>query len=137
VQPLFPWKSNKYCIIGVCVYRLRYPVCNAHAPYSYLWPLPFYNALQHYLINGTLKKSLLNTKCVLISSTNFSETFVILRSSEREMIKIISYDLHEKYPNINFQKKSVHWETSCFMRTDGETDMTKLILPNVPPAPKS
>jgi len=35
------------------------------------------------------KKSLLNTKCVLISSTNFSEKFVILRSSKRETIKNI------------------------------------------------
>jgi hypothetical protein len=30
--------------------------------------------------------------------------------------------------NIRFLSKSVQWEPSCCMRTDGQTDMTKLIV---------
>jgi hypothetical protein len=42
--------------ICVCVCSLRYPACNAHAPYCHLWPAPFYNIFQRYLINGTILK---------------------------------------------------------------------------------
>ena len=41
-----------------------YPVCYAQAPYCHLWPAPFCNIFPHYLINGTIKKKLPNTKCV-------------------------------------------------------------------------
>jgi len=51
--------------LSVCVCSPRYPACNAHAPYCYLWPAPLYNIFPHYLINGTIfGKNLLNTKCV-------------------------------------------------------------------------
>ena len=43
----------------------------------------------HYLINGTIfeKKKLLNIKCVFfIFSTSLSETYLILRNTERDMI---------------------------------------------------
>jgi len=43
MQKLFLWKSNKYCIFRVCVYSLRYPVCNVHGACCYLWPVRFYN----------------------------------------------------------------------------------------------
>jgi len=44
--------------------------------------------------------------------------------------------IFEKYSNIKFHEKSVHWEPSCSLRTDGQTeewiggqaDMTKLII---------
>ena len=38
--------------VCVCVCSPRYPACNAHAPYRYLWPAPFYNIFPHYLIKG-------------------------------------------------------------------------------------
>ena len=43
----------------------------------------------HYLIYGTIfEKKLLNTKCVfLFSLQRLSETFLILRRTERDMIK--------------------------------------------------
>jgi len=43
VQPLLLWKSNKYCILCVCVCTAKYPACSAHAPYCHLWPAPLYN----------------------------------------------------------------------------------------------
>jgi len=52
-------------------------------------PAPLYIIFPHYLINGTIfgKKSL-NTKCVFWFSVQLlSETFLILRRTERDMIK--------------------------------------------------
>jgi len=39
-----------------------------------------------------------------------------------------SRQIFEKSPNIKFAWKSVQWEPSCSIRTDGRTDMTKLIV---------
>jgi len=33
-----------------CVYSLRYPACNAPAPYCHLWPTQLYSIFPHYLI---------------------------------------------------------------------------------------
>jgi len=44
------WKSNRYYIFWVCVCSLRYPACNAHAPYCHLWPVRMCSIFQHYLI---------------------------------------------------------------------------------------
>jgi len=38
VHSLLQWKSNKYYIFWLCICSLRYPSCNAHAPYCHLWP---------------------------------------------------------------------------------------------------
>jgi hypothetical protein len=37
-----------------CVCSLRYPACDAHAPYCHLWSVWFYSIFSHYLINGTI-----------------------------------------------------------------------------------
>jgi hypothetical protein len=61
--------------------------------------LPRYTIFIHiYLTNGTIfrKKKLLHTKCVLISLQLLSETFFILRRTERDMIKMY-IGLHVKY----------------------------------------
>jgi hypothetical protein len=50
------WKSNKYYIFWVCAYSLRYPACNAHAPYCHLWSVRLYYIFPHYLINGRISK---------------------------------------------------------------------------------
>jgi hypothetical protein len=53
-------------------------------------PPPIYNIFPHYLTNGMIfkKKKLLNTKCVFwFSIEHLSETFLILRRIERDMIK--------------------------------------------------
>jgi len=61
---MLQWKSNKYYTFWVCVCILRYPACNAHAPYSHLWPVQLCHIFPHFLINCTIfeKKNLLNTK---------------------------------------------------------------------------
>jgi len=39
-----------------CVCRLRFPACNAHAPYCHLWSSRLYNVFQNYIINGRFSK---------------------------------------------------------------------------------
>ena len=105
------------------------------------------------------RKKLLNTKCVFpVSQKLLSETFFIPRRNERDKSKIY-IGLHVKYPlflsDINetwifspeirkilkykISWNSVQWEPSCPMRTDGRTDMTKLIVAfrNFSTAPKN
>ena len=96
MQPLLQWESNEYYTTCVCICSLRYPACNAQAPYYHLWPGPLYSIFPHYLINGTIfgeKKKLLNVNC---SIELLGETFLIL-STERDMIKMF-IGLHVKYP---------------------------------------
>jgi hypothetical protein len=100
-----------------------------------------------------LKKKLLNTKCVFWFSLQIlSETFIILRRNERDMIKNVHWTsctvpfILVQYPlflsdfnetwifSTDFRKilkyqiswKSVRWEPSCSMGMDERTDMTKL-----------
>jgi hypothetical protein len=66
-----------------------------------MWPAPLYNIFPLYLINGTIfEKMLLNTKCVfLFSLPLLSETFLIVRGTERAMIKNV-YRSSDKAPVI-------------------------------------
>jgi hypothetical protein len=92
VQPLLQWTRNRYYIFGMCICSLRYPACDAHALYCQRSPARLYSIFPHYLINDTIfrggKKKVIEHKiCVLIVSTTLSETFLILRRNERDMIK--------------------------------------------------
>ena len=40
----------------VCIGSLRYPACNARAPYSHLWPAPLENNLPLLIINYTISE---------------------------------------------------------------------------------
>jgi hypothetical protein len=89
VQPLLQWKRNKYYIFLVYVCSLRYPAYNAGAPCCHMWPARLYNIFPYYLVKGTIlereKKVIEHKMCVLISSINFSETFLILRTADRDI----------------------------------------------------
>jgi len=61
-----------------------------------MWPAPFYSILPYYLKNGTIfggggggggEEVTEHKMCVLNFSTTLSETFLILRRNERDMIK--------------------------------------------------
>jgi len=55
----------------------------------HLWSVRLCNIFPHYLISGTIFEKKVNEHkiCVLIFSTNLSETFLILGGNERHMIK--------------------------------------------------
>jgi hypothetical protein len=55
-----------------CVCSLKYPACNAHAPYCPLWPATLYSTFPHYLIKDTIKNKVTENKMrFVISSTTF------------------------------------------------------------------
>jgi len=75
-----------------CVCNLTYPARNAHAPYYHAWPVWLYNAFPHYLLNETIfENALLYIKCVFSFSPRFSETFLVLRRIERDIIKNVHW----------------------------------------------
>ena len=107
-------------------------------------------ALQYYfptfLINRTIfEKNLLNPKCVLIFSTNFvwniphsekdwaryshiciSVFMWSTRSSGQFLMKFEFFDRFSKDTRISLN--FFHCQPSCWMRTDGPTDMSKRIV---------
>jgi hypothetical protein len=90
------------------------------------------------------KNKLLNYNAFSLSLQRLSETFLILRRTERDMIinayakytlflsdlsenRIFSTDFPKIFKN-QITRKSVHRVPSCSMRTDRQTGMTKLIV---------
>ena len=64
-------------------------------------PCPALKYLRHYLINGTIFEKLLDMKCLVCFPLLllFRETFLILRSTERDIIENVQYiDIQVKYP---------------------------------------
>ena len=147
MKPLLQLKSNDYYTIWVCICSLRYPGCNARAPYFHLWPVPLYNIFPHYLISGKIfRKNLLNTNCVFWFSLRcVSENFVIPRRNERGMNTNVClsscevpFILFRSSWNLNFLNRfskfppniKFHENPSSGSRIFpcGRTDMTKLIV---------
>jgi len=93
MQPLLQWTSNEYYIFWAFVCSLNYPKSNALASHCHLWLAPLYSIFPHYLINGTIfEKKVLKTKYLFwISLQRLSETFLILRRNERDMIKNVHW----------------------------------------------
>ena len=69
VQLLLQWKINKYYILWPYICSLRYPSCNAHAPYCHLWP--YFSTLSHKR-HGLGRGDVMGLyMCVLIFSASF------------------------------------------------------------------
>ena len=111
------------------------------SPKSYL--TAGYNIFPHYLLTDTIfrRKIYFVTKCVFwFSLQYFSETFFIIRKVERELTKNIrksscqravflvrfTRNLNFPYMFEKYSSTKVHEIPS--MPTDGQTDMTKLIV---------
>jgi hypothetical protein len=88
LQPLMPWKSNKCYTFRVCICSLRYTAWNAHAPY-HPWPARLYNIFSILSHKRKIfeKKIIEHEMCVWFSQQLLSETFLILRRTERDMTK--------------------------------------------------
>ena len=126
--------------LTVCICSLRYPACNAHASYCHLWPDPLYNTF--HLISHAhnyRKKNLLQTKCVLIFSTNFIWNIFHSRQNWARYDKnvylssckvpLFLSDFNENWIfSMDFRKilenriswKSDQWKPSYSMRTEGQ-----------------
>jgi hypothetical protein len=64
---------------------------------SVVCPAPQYFSTLSHERKDFRKKIIGHYECVLISSTNFSDLFLILRRNERDMTKMY-IDLHVRYP---------------------------------------
>jgi hypothetical protein len=116
-----------------------YLACKARAQYCHLLPYRLDNILTHNPINGKIfegKKVTEQEMYVLVFSTTLSETFLILRRTERDTIKNVywspckvpvivdrflkklgfSRKIFEKYSNIQFHEHG-SWDVPC-----GRTD---------------
>ena len=128
----------------MCIVSLRYPTCNTHTPHFVLRPTPLYSVstLSHKWYE--FRNKLLNIKCVFrLSLQLLSETFFIPRRTEQEMVFMwstlyscpilmklkFSPQFVEKYSYITFHENPSNgsWVVPCG-RTDGRTDVTKLIV---------
>jgi len=132
-------------MLCVCVCSLSYPACNAHAPYCHLWPVWLCNIFRPYLITSTifeggkkywpknawfdflnnffsfqeeLSELLYKCTCMFTYRTPYFGLILTKLDCTRQIL--------EKYSNLKFCWKAVHWEPSS-TRRDGRTDMTKLI----------
>jgi hypothetical protein len=150
MQPLVQWKNNKYYLLWVCVCvcvcvlpLLSDMQCACATLSSMACPtLQYFSTLSYKRQDLKKKKKLPKTKCVFWFSLQFlSETFLILRRTERDMIKNVywssrkvhvvlvrfqfefSRQFFEKYPNIKFHENPFGGSrvVPC-----GRTNMTKL-----------
>ena len=106
------WISHN---LSMCICSLRYPPCNVHVPYCQLWLALLYNSFPPYLLNGTVfeKKIYWTQKvCFDFLYNFFSETFLILRRNERDVMKIY-VGLHIEYSLFLFDLNE-----NCMCSTD-------------------
>jgi len=117
-----PWKNNKDYIFWVCVCSLRYPACNAHAPYCHLWPVWLYTIFPHLMKARFSWGSRLNIKCVFdFCSAIISYSKKNWARYDRKRIFVAILDIfykNTKIPNL-MKIRPVGAE---FFYADGRTD---------------
>ena len=135
-SPVLSSKGNRYYIFWVCVCDLV-----VQRKMAYL-AVQYFSTLSHKRQNFWKKKKVIEHKmCVLIFCTDLFETFPIWSRIRRHIINVrrssckvplllllsnfngtwlFSTD-SRKMPKYQISWKSVQWETSCSVRTDGQT----------------
>ena len=132
----------------MCVCCVRYPACSVHAQY-YLWPALLYEIFPHYFGNGTIfeKRYWTWNVCFWVSLqlclkrlTFWEELGEILSKTDigrHVKYPLFSPDFNEtsifsrdllKRLKCELSRQLVQWESSCSMRTDGQTWHSYLAL---------
>jgi len=120
----------------MCVCSLRYPTCNAHAPYYHLscQALQHFSTLRHERQDLKKKSCFEHKKCVLVFSTAF-ETLVSEILSQQYIGLRVKYpsffsDFNESYSDLKFHENPSSWSRvfQATRWTDGRTDITKLTV---------
>ena len=93
MQPLLQWKCNKCYMFWMCVGSLRYPACNAHAPYYIvICGLSGCTVFSHIIswTAGFSKKQIFDHKnlCFLFCLQLLSETILTLRTERATIINV-------------------------------------------------
>ena len=86
-------KNDKYYIFRVCIYSLMYPACDVLAPYYFVFHgLPGCTIFFHIISwAARFLENSKNMKCMFCYSLqNFSETFLVIRRTERDVFKNIN-----------------------------------------------
>jgi hypothetical protein len=98
VQPLLRGKSNKYYILWVCVWSLRYPACNGHMPYYHLRPARLYHIFPPNFIKGTIfGKKVIKIKCHFLFCLQLCLKHFWMQKECSEVFSQMYKRLHIKY----------------------------------------
>ena len=144
MQLLLQWNSKKLLHILTVFFSLRYPACNARAPYCHLQTVRLYSIIPHFLSHGTIFIKNVNEHkmCVLVLSTTSAWNVSHSKKNWKKYHKCAYLGIHVKcrllLPDFNetwnfwtdFRKifkyqmcwKSVQWKSSCSFRTDGHDE---------------
>jgi hypothetical protein len=144
-QTLLLWKNRQFYIFLVCLCSLSYPACKATVTYYILTCGLYVSTIFFHIISQrpTFERKLLNITSVFrfFSTTFFLKRFIIPRRTERYIIinaqrsshKVpvilvkflmkleLYWQVFEKNTQNQISYKSVQWDPSHPMRTDGHT----------------
>jgi hypothetical protein len=130
-------------ILRVRVYNLAFPACKGHVPCCiFIFALSDSTTFFHiYLLNCTIfGRKLPNMKCVFWFSLNLLFEIFLIPRTERDMIESVYWSSRSTCHSCQILMKVeflgrcskdtrmsnftqyVQWETSCSVRTDGQTD---------------
>jgi len=138
--------NNKYYTTWAFIRSLRYPECNAHAPYCHLCSALLYNICPHYLINDFRTQIIERKMCfdflykfyrnIFHSKKNcarYDKNIYIAYFCPIWMKMEFSGQIFETLSNIKFHENPSSGSRvvpygQTDRRTDGQTDMTTLMV---------
>jgi hypothetical protein len=141
MEPLLPWTSNKYYIFWACVCSLSYPSCKVHTPFYVIYGLSGNTIFPCYDIYGTIFiPKLWNVKHVFDCVCNFclkycslyekTEWDIVINIHVKSSLFFLAFNENWFFKMSNLGKIRPQGAALFHAdgRTDGQTDMVKVIL---------